>query len=111
MATALGSNPVERAKNVIDNCVNDTVDATHQLRIVDAFAKHNEAWLLDWLESQSRPRDLAELTNTEKATNFLRIMTAAGQDVMRRVAEDDERSDVAAQIIAAGDTAAADFTE
>ena len=53
MATALGSNAVERATNVIDNIINQLSDSAQLLRIVDAFAEHNEAELLDWLESQS----------------------------------------------------------
>ena len=110
MATALGANAVERATNTIDNILNRFSDTPQLLRIVDAFAEHNESVLLDWLESQSRPRDLAELTNTEKAVNFLDIMEAAGRAVMRKVAEDNETESVEGQITAAGDDAEVDFT-
>ncbi len=110
MALALGSNAVERATNTIDNILNRNSDTPQLLRIVDAFAEHNEAWLLDWLESEGRPRDLSELTNTEKATNFLNIMKEGGKAVLRKVAEDDERITVASQITDAGDAAEGDLT-
>lgn len=110
MATALGSTAVERATNTIDNILNRLSDTPQLLRIVDAFAEHNEAELLDWLESQSRPRDLAALTNTEKAVNFLDIMKEAGKAVMRKVAEDNEEELVEDQITTAGDDAEVDFT-
>lgn len=111
MATALGSTAVERTTNVIDNLLNRLSDTPQLLRIVDKFAEHNEAELLDWLEGQARPRDLGELTNTEKAVNFLTIMTNAGKAVLRKVAEDNETVTVADQIVAAGDIAEGDLTE
>lgn len=110
MAIVLGANAVERVTNVIDNCLDRLSDGPQLLRIVDAFAEHNEVELLDWLESQSRPRDLSDLSNTEKAVNFLDIMTNAGKAVMRKVAEDNETEAVEGQITTAGNDAEVDFT-
>lgn len=109
MARALGDNAVEKTQNVIDNLIGAVSDNAKMLRIVEAFARHNEAELLEWLKGEGRSEDLAELTNAEKATNFLTIMKRAGKAVLRKAAEDNARPDAMDQVIAAGATAEGDM--